>query len=409
MGAMSYDPFDPDDAVRDVPLRMDRLLSSRPLTHRVSDGGPNRAPIKTCAIEAKDDLDAITAWLLEHHQSPETVRSYKKEIERFYNWLVLIQRKSLGGVTPDDVDAYDLFMSAPPQTWCGPRNGNRKTGRWRPFENALSVKSRSQTKTILRACFSYLVAVRYVVGNPISQDRPTRKQAGGESSWGLGRRYIPLPAFRKLIEALELQAAAPASKARRALATAERQLFVVRFLANTGLRGEELASAKLSDIACEENALTHRSNWAMSVGKAEAVRRKIAVNATALDALRRYRQVHEMGTLSFDKNAPVLLPLTGTLAAQKFLTPHMVYTISMEALKVASLHYASTDAETSALLAKATPHWFRTTFATIASQRGIAQAVIQQQLGVASLQPTALLHSTIDDLELFDMVAMLDF
>ena len=405
---MSYDgPFDSNDAAHRGPMPLDCLLTSRPQTHFINEAGPNRAPAETCSIDAKDDLEAISAWLLEHHESRQTVRSYRKEIERFYNWLVLIQHKSLGGVTPDDVDAYDRFMRATPEAWCGPRNGSRKTGRWRPFENALSAKSRTQAKTILRACFSYLVAVRYVMGNPIPLGRPTRKRATGERSQASGERYIPLPAFSKLIHALELQVAALPSKATRSIATAERQLFVVRFLANTGLRGEELAEARMSDIVCEEQALTRRSYWAMSVGRSATSRRRIAINATALEALRRYRRVHEKGTSFFSEGSPVLLPLTGRRTPQKFLSAQVVYTISMEALTIASLHYTSSDPQTSALLAKATPHWFRTTFSMIAAQCGVVQDVIQKQLGLTSLQPSVPIYSDADVFEFFDMVAML--
>ncbi|MFM0115004.1 tyrosine-type recombinase/integrase [Paraburkholderia nemoris] len=405
---MSHDEaFDSNDAAHRVPLRLDYLFTSHPQTHVINEVGSNRAPAETCTIGAKDDLEAINAWLIEHRESGPTLRSYRKEIERFYNWLVLIQHKSLGGVTPDDIDAYDLFMTAPPDTWCGPRYGRRKTKRWRPYEDALSAKSRSQAKIILRACFSYLVAVRYVVGNPIPLERPTRKRAAGERSDGLRERHIPLPAFRKLIQALEQQAAAPPSQTARPIAAAERQLFVVRFLANTGLRGEELAKANMSDIACEEQPSTRRSYWTMSVGRGGAFPRKIAVNSTALEALRRYRQVYETDNSFFGESSPVLLPLSGRRTPPRFLSAQMVYAISMEALKIASLHYASSDAQTSALLAKATPHWFRTTFATIAAQCGIAQDVIQRQIGVSSLQQSVAKYPDADPIELFDMVAKL--
>ncbi|MEQ5842994.1 site-specific integrase [Paraburkholderia acidicola] len=405
---MSHDEaFDFNDATQHVPLRLDYLFTSRPQTHLINEVGPNRTPAETCTIDAKDDLEAINAWLLEHHESGSTIRSYRKEIERFYNWLVLIQHKSLGGVTSDDFDVYDLFMKAPPDAWCGPRNGRRKTGRWRPYESALSAKSRSQAKIILGACFSYLVAVRYLVGNPIPLERPTRKRITGERLESLGGRHIPLPAFSKLIQALEQQADVLPSKTIRSIAVAERHLFVVRFLANTGLRGEELAKAKMTDIICEEQPLTRRSYWTMAVRSGGTFLRKIAVNATALAALRRYRQVYGADASIFSEDSPILLPLSGRRTPPKLLSAQMVYTISMEALKIASLHYASSDPQTSALLSKATPHWLRTTFATMAAQCGIAQEVIQKQIGVSSLQPAVPICPDADAIEFFDMVARL--
>ncbi|MFC6308072.1 site-specific integrase [Paraburkholderia dipogonis] len=405
---MSHDEaFDSSDAAHCVPLRLDYLLTSHPQTHVINEVASNRAPAESCAIDAKDDLEAINAWLLEHRESGPTLRSYRKEIERFYNWLVLIQHKSIGGVTPDDIDAYDLFMRAPPDTWCGPRYGRRKTERWRPYEDALSAKSRSQAKIILRACFSYLVAVRYVLGNPIPLERPTRKRAVGERIDSLRESHIPPPALRKLIQALEQQAAASPFQSARSIATAERHLFVVRFLLNTGLRGEELAKADMFDIACEKQPSTHRSYWTMSVGRGEAFPRKIAVNSTALEALRRYRQVYETDDSFWGESSPVLLPLSGRRTPPGYLSAQTVYAISMDALKIASLHYASSDVQTSALFAKATPHWFRTTFAAIAAQCGIAQNVIQKQIGIASLQQSVAKYRDVDPIELLDMVAKL--
>ena len=85
----------------------------------------------------------------------------------------------------------------------------------------------------------------------------------------------------------------------------------------------------------------------------------------------------------------------------------MVYTTTVEALKIASLHYAVSDAQTSALLNSASPHWFRATFAAIAAQCGIPHYLIQKQLGASSSSLLDSLWSDADAIESFEMMAML--
>jgi hypothetical protein len=47
------------------------------------------------ALEASDDLQAITRWLSRYDERPATARSYRKEIERFVLWCTTVQRKAV--------------------------------------------------------------------------------------------------------------------------------------------------------------------------------------------------------------------------------------------------------------------------------------------------------------------------
>ena len=43
--------------------------------------GTFRAPLATCALDARNDYEAVNAWL-SLHESPATQRAYRKEAER---------------------------------------------------------------------------------------------------------------------------------------------------------------------------------------------------------------------------------------------------------------------------------------------------------------------------------------
>lgn len=50
--------------------------------------GTNRAATGVQQIAANNDVDAVRAWLAEFHDSPQTLRAYKKESERLLLWAI---------------------------------------------------------------------------------------------------------------------------------------------------------------------------------------------------------------------------------------------------------------------------------------------------------------------------------
>ncbi|MFM0006214.1 site-specific integrase [Paraburkholderia dipogonis] len=367
-----------------MPITWERLLAERRAPYRVADAGSNRTPADICTIRARDDIDAIQMWLDEQSQSPATLRAYTKEIERFYNWLVLIRRKSVGSVVEDDIAGYMAFMSHPDPLWCGPRNGPRHTNRWRPFEQALSPESRLRAHIILRSCFSYLVEVRYLFLNPFRAVRARRKTKADSFLTESQKHCFSISTLEKLIGALQHQITMSRSQARVGLEAAERQLFVVQFLCNTGLRGQELAKAKMSDFTCNEHKPTGGVYWTLKVeGKAHINR--IAITRGAIEAVRRYRTSLGASVMGGDPS-PLLLPLTGQDSANRCLTAQTVYGIVTAALEAASSHYQMTDPEFARLFAQSKPDWCRRTFVCVAEQLGATPRQIQKQLGHKSLQ-----------------------
>lgn len=403
-----------------VPLPLERIAKTRPAEWLVNDTAFNRGPEGTCMIEANNDIDAVQSWLASYNDSPRTLRAYSKEISRFYNWLVLIRHKSISSVTLTDVQEYERFTQKPLPSWCGDRYGRRGTEDWRPFEGPLSVSSRRQAMTVLSSCFAYLANTGYLVRNPFSIRRG--KSSTRVRKVDAKRRHLSIHDFELLVKALEarIDTLANASPFKRLVA--ERELFVVRFLGNTGLRREELAVALMSEFEQKVHSAQRRTYYVMHVrgkggevdedtGEIMEATRTIALNPGALDALTRYREVNHASQVFAGNDTPVLLPLRARTPKSKKtaadpVTGSTVFNIVKKALAHASEFYAESAPQTAGKLAQATPHWFRHTFATILAELGVRPNLIQAQLGHASVTTTMSVYIGIEEVELLDAVSL---
>ena len=115
-----------------------------------------------------------------------TQRAYRKEAERLLLWSVLERLTPLSSLSSTDVSAYIQFMATPSQAWCGPRNSQRWSPQWRPFEGPLSEAARRQALVTLHGLFAHLVREGYLISNPatsVLQDlrsmESARRQAAG--------------------------------------------------------------------------------------------------------------------------------------------------------------------------------------------------------------------------------------
>ena len=61
------------------------------------------------------------------------------------------RRKALSSLHGDDCVAYRDFLATPGPEWTGPRNAQRWSEDWRPFEGPLAHASQAAAMTIVRA------------------------------------------------------------------------------------------------------------------------------------------------------------------------------------------------------------------------------------------------------------------
>lgn len=374
-----------------APVRLEALGDLALPTYLLGSAGTNREANAPCQITAQDDLAAIRTWLDEFDDSPETFRSYRKEVERFYNWVLWTCNKPLSSVTRNDLLDYEHFMASPfpAELWCGKRNRRRNTSDWRPFEGPLQPKSRALAMTIIGALFSYLVDVRYLSGNPCAARRRKKRDVkkGKEP-----QKHIPRPTLQKMIEMLEHEADSTPIEHFRMRARFERMLFVVRFMVNTGVRRDEMANLQMSDVFSMYNHESDTYYWYLRVlGKGDKSR-EVALNNSARDALNRYRHFYNASDNYRGNHSPMLLPLANKSSESQTeaMSDQMVYNIVKEALAVAAAELQATSPEDAGILQCATPHWFRHTFATLCLQQGADIKLVQEQLGHESIDTTAI-------------------
>jgi hypothetical protein len=226
------------------------------LPHEIDGSrGTFRAPRASCALGARNDYEAVQAWL-SLHEATATRRAYGKEAERLILWAVLERGRALSSLTTEDAVAYRAFLRrpAPRERWVGPVRP-RSSPEWRPFACALSARSIAYALTVVGAMFRWLIQQRYLLANPfagikvrgVSRETPLAIMhvfASGE--WTL---------LRTVAEALEWSYGWAAS-------AAQRLRFVLDFAYATGLRASELVGSTLGSIESDARG----AHWLHLVG-----------------------------------------------------------------------------------------------------------------------------------------------
>lgn len=128
--------------------------------------GRQRTPAAGCRIAARDDRQAVLAWLAQRPAGSHTWRSYRKEAERLLLWAVLCRGRALSSLDAADLLAYRRFLRAPDPAWLAPRSTPRWSPAWRPFEGPLSPASADTAIGVLRALMAWLTEQRYLDDNP---------------------------------------------------------------------------------------------------------------------------------------------------------------------------------------------------------------------------------------------------
>jgi hypothetical protein len=95
-------------------------------------------------LGARDDLEAVNAWLSRYNEKPSTQRSYRKEAERFLLWCAQELKKPLSTVNSPDCQKYRQFLQAVPATWIQHSPLKRTDPGWRAFRSQPSATSQKQ-------------------------------------------------------------------------------------------------------------------------------------------------------------------------------------------------------------------------------------------------------------------------
>lgn len=348
----------------------------RPPSERDGSRGTNRAPAERCKVAAANDYEAVQAWLRLRVPGTHTWRAYRKEAERFLLWAVMERRKALSSLDGDDCVAYRDFLAAPGPEWVGPRNAQRWSEAWRPFEGGLSVRSQAAAMTIVRSLCEWLVRRHYLDSNPWDDvparpDAPSMPQlrALSQKQWQLVQEWID-----------EELASAPSP-------ALHRLKFILDFAYMTGMRLAELAAAKLGWLRHEQ---LDDGEWAWSImvlGKRNKWR-EVPLPDPAVEAL---RASLVMRTLDPDPlaNDPQT-PLISKLSLEAPLSAARIYEILVTGFERCARHVWEQDPRAAERIREASTHWLRHTYGSHSAARGVPQDVLQANLGHESLATTSI-------------------
>ncbi len=273
-----------------------------------------------------NDFRISREFLLAYRGSPDTFHSYRREAERFLQWVYLVAKKSLKQIGRKDIENYIYFCQQPPETWIATKmvvkfklkEGLKKpNSEWRPFvikvpKDAFQkgkkplVKSYRLSEPAIRAVlrilssyFSFLEMEDYIQSNPVKKLRQKSRFIRKQSKQEPIRRLTELQ-WDYLVETAELMANDNPEH--------ERTLFIVSALYGMYLRISELVeSPRWSPMMKCFFKDTDGNWWFKTVGKGNK-ERDITVSSDMLNALKRYRKFLGLTALPNLTDTHPLLP-----------------------------------------------------------------------------------------------------
>ncbi len=345
----------------------------------------------TALIDAKTDAEAISTFLREYHDSPETLRSYSKEIERLFLWCIHVAKINISSLRRDHLLDYQAFLQnpLPKKAWCGPSAPRlKKDGSinpdWRPFVKGLSGNSIKKAIKILDSFFNYLVQTNYLIGNPLAVDRRRKKRLA--ASPRIIDRYLELDEIHAVLDAL----------ATYPLQTEETEFQIIRaryiilLLFYTGLRIAEAAKHTMA------NFIQREGNWFLRViGKGKKLR-EIPIPDELLTALGEFRKKTGFSSAQpeFNENAP-LIPMQNL---QQAISTRRIDQILKWAFNLGAQQYEVHQPRKASKLRSASAHWLRHSYVTYLLDSGAPLKVAQENAG----------HSDISTTMLYRHIAQLD-
>lgn len=263
--------------------------------------GTNRA-IPSKDSLAKNDLEAISAYLSRYIDRPHSFRAATREIERFFFWCVLELRKAMSSVTPADCHKYREFLTKPTDQFVGPKM-IRTSPFWRPFStNSLKPQSQDIAIRTVQNMFGFLVTKHYLAGNPWMADTP--RASGPATATTQASKAPPEPltlsTWRQVISHLQGTSMDPdAVQHRTALAA-------LLLLGEAGLLRSELVAALGSDLKWGES---DRSKGALRVNGTKGRPRDVPLTQSIIDALSRHLNDRDLSLSDIEADTPLLAPV----------------------------------------------------------------------------------------------------
>lgn len=332
-------------------------------------------------ISAKNDAEAISVFLSEFKDSPETLRSYSKEIERLLLWCIHVAKVNISSLRRDHLLEYQSFLKhpTPKKLWCAPsaRRQNKDGSineNWRPFVKGLGNSSINKALTILDSFFNYLVQSNYLIGNPLAVDRRRKKR--NKSKNKIIDRYLELDEINAVLQSLSEHLINDDKQKFQVI----RARYIVLLLFYTGLRIAEAANNRMGNFLQREN------NWFLRVtGKGKKVR-EIPVPDDLLNALGEFRF-----NIGLPSSVPKFREKTPLIPMQNLKQPistRRIDQILRWAFDLGAAQFEPDEPRKASKLRAASAHWLRHSYVTYLLESGAPLKVAQENAGHSDVGTT---------------------
>ena len=332
-------------------------------------------------IDAENDAEAISSFLLEFRDSPLTLKSYAKEIERLLLWCIHIAKLNISSLRRNHLVEYQSFLKKPQpkKAWIGTKTARQlKDGspnpNWRPFGKSLGTATIHKVTTILDSFFNYLVQTNYLTGNPLAVDRRRKRRHKQKSQ--LIDRYLEIDEIDAVLNALSDHSAKNATQAFQVT----RAKYIILLLFYTGLRITEAATHRMG------NFLQREENWFLRVtGKGKKVR-EIPVPDDLLSALADFRMSVDLPSPEpkFRERTP-LIPMQNL---KQPISTRRIDQIIKWAFHLGAVQFDADEPRRASKLRQASAHWLRHSYVTYLLDSGAPLKVVQENAGHSDVGTT---------------------
>jgi site-specific recombinase XerD len=359
-------------------------------------------PAEISPPHASRDYQSAFGFLNQYNGNKATFEAYRREVERLLQWSWHIAQKSVLSLKRQDIQDYLQFCLNPPKSWIGLKRVPRfieKLGeripnpQWRPFvatvnkidykkgispnksDYQLSQKSIQEIFTSLSSFYHYLTLEEKVFSNPVALIKQKSKYLQKRQTKATVMRLSQAQWEACIEVAKEMAAEDPLH---------ERTLFILTVLYLLYLRISELAaSPRWTPQMGHFYSLSDGSWWFKTVGKGNKMR-DIAVSYPMLEALKRYRESHNLSALPTPNETTPLIykekgkgALTSTRRIRTLV--QLCFDKAVEKLKNKGA------AEEANALESATVHWLRHTgISDDINKRGRPVAHVRDDAGHSS-------------------------
>ncbi len=280
-------------------------------------------PLSAGLSEYQSDFEHARQFLISYRGSQDTFSAYRRELERYLQWLWLVAQKKLAQIKRIDFENYIQFCQSPPDAWIGSKQVPRFLSKeglrvpndtWRPFlqqgkgetlkKYYLSQKSLEAMMATISSFYQFMIQEEYLEGNPVALIRQKSKYFRKQQGKATVRRLSELQWAYVIETAQQMAESNPAEH--------ERTLFIMSALFSMYLRISELAASKRWVPVMRHFHRDSDGNWWFTtVGKGNK-QRDIAVSDAMLNALKRYRSSLELSALpDLNDNYPLLPKVRG--------------------------------------------------------------------------------------------------